>query len=243
VGRSLGEVEARGGSGFPADSFFNLYVEVFVPPSLVPPGGMLLYNPSPLTVEARGIRSFPPVGASYIHSFEIAGRVRLHDCMTGCFVGWLEQGTHYVGSEDANDPNDSNEPPALRHHRIRFPVVFSVNTGAEGLIVPDLCVPMGHPVPGDVYVLGLAGVGNPAPLPPSWGYATEGELFQSSGAMLGMAPDITNVDRISAVLGVGPGAGGPPYTGPFMSPGFGPPHRRRRHPAEQALWSWFPATI
>ena len=218
MGRSLGEVEARGGSGFPADSFFNLFVEVFVPPSVFP-GGMTLFNPTPLTVEAKGITAFPPDGAAYIHSFEIVGRVALHDCVTGCFVGWLEQGSHGVHVQGPPPP----EPPSLRHLKVRFPVVYSVDAGAEGLIVPDPCMPLAHPFPNDVYTLGPAGVGNPPPLPSSWGYLTEGELFQSSGAFLGLAPDITNVDRISANLGIGPGAGGPPFTGPFMPPTLGPP--------------------
>lgn len=85
-----------------------------------------------------------------------------------------------------------------------YPVVFSVEgvvNPAEGLKQPD----PGHPAPNDVYALGFAG---------PWGYQTEGELFQSSGATLGAPPDLTNVDRISAALGVGPTAAGP-YHGPF----------------------------
>lgn len=73
-------------------------------------------------------------------------------------------------------------------------------TKAEGLLIP------GHPEPNDVFALGLAN-----------GYITDGELFQSSGLSWGAPPDITNVDRVSAVLGIGPApAGGPPYTGPFV---------------------------
>jgi hypothetical protein len=85
--------------------------------------------------------------------------------------------------------------------RAEYPVVFSVNVVAEGLCQP------GHPAPNDVFSLGAVG----------WGYFTEGELFQSSGASLGMTPDLTNVDRLSAALGVGPAPGGPPFMGPFVA--------------------------
>jgi len=90
-----------------------------------------------------------------------------------------------------------------------YAVVYSVAGGAnpaEGLLQP------GNPTPNDVYALG-----------PANGYLTDGELFQSSGAALGFPPDMTNVDRISAVLGVGPAPlGGPPYLGPF-APNAGAP--------------------
>ena len=107
--------------------------------------------------------------------------------------------------------------------------------GAEGLRVPDPCPIGGHPEPNDVFALGGAGL---AAVPPSWGYLTEGELFQSSGAVLGLAPDLTNVDRMSASLGIGPAPGGPPFIGPFSpntaapvpTPGRNGPSRSWRSP-------------
>lgn len=69
---------------------------------------------------------------------------------------------------------------------------------AEGLLIP------GNEDPNDVYALG-----------PFGGYAVEGELFQSSSIITTAITDITNVDRMSAALGVGPAPGGPPYLGPF----------------------------
>ncbi len=96
-----------------------------------------------------------------------------------------------------------------------YAVLYSVDgpeNAAEGLLVP------GHPEPNDIYALG-----------PFAGYRTEGDLFQSSGAFPGAAPDVTTIDRISAVLGVGPAPiGGPPFTGPFdpntgAPPAFPPP--------------------
>ncbi|MFC1572509.1 FlgD immunoglobulin-like domain containing protein [Candidatus Eisenbacteria bacterium] len=213
---SYGEVEARGGaSGFGgpgADSFFNLHIQVDVPPSVYP-GGLHLYNPTPLVVEAKRLRRFPPIGRAYIHSFDFSGTVELWDCATGCFVGWLKQGTHGVQDPDNPDP----PTPVLWNPPYRYPVVFSLNANAEGIVVPNACVPQ----PNDVYALGLAGVGN---MPPSQGYTTQGELFQSSGATLGGGADNTNIDRMSAALGIGttPGlvgcAGTPPPPPPFMGP-------------------------
>ena|GEM_PF-3977157 len=88
-------------------------------------------------------------------------------------------------------------------------VVFSVDVGAEGLLQPD---PL-HAAPNDVFALGTAG---------GQSFFTEGELFQSSGATLGNGPDQTNVDRMSAALGIGPAPAGP-YMGPF-APNTGAPN-------------------
>jgi len=103
-----------------------------------------------------------------------------------------------------NFPSCEHTPPIDAYE-----VVFSVQdvtNPAEGLLVP------GHPEPNDVYALG-----------PGNGYLTGGELFQSSGAILGGPPDITNVDRISSALGIGPAPlGGPPFVGPFF-PNTGKP--------------------
>lgn len=109
-----------------------------------------------------------------------------------------------------------------------LPISFSVDGGAfnplrdgnnaplpnptEGLFQPD---PL-HPVPNDVYALGTA--------PGGRGYATEGEIFQSSGqftnpplnSLLGLPPDKTNIDRMSSSLGLGACPGGPNFVGPFM---------------------------
>ncbi|MCP3905326.1 MAG: hypothetical protein GY715_16995 [Planctomycetes bacterium] len=204
-GRNLGEVEARGGSGFPADSFFNLYVQV------VAPNGMRLFNPTPLMVQTKGITRFPPFRFDYRHGFEIVGRVRMYDCDSGCFIGFLEQGTHGVRRPES----PPEPPPSLHELLVRTPEVFSVDEDAEGLLVPDPCGLTGHPEPNDLYGLGTAGV---------WGFPTQGELFQSSGLVLGFVPDVTNVDRISAALGIGPAPiGGPPYLGPF-APNSGRPN-------------------
>jgi len=91
------------------------------------------------------------------------------------------------------------------------PVVFSVDNSAEGLSQPDAV----HLSPNDVFGLGPAG---------GWGYITDGELFQASGGSLGVGPDQTNVDRMSAALGIGttPGlvscVGTPPPPPPYMGP-------------------------
>lgn len=205
---SFGEVEARpagtGATGFPADSFFNLFFEIDVAGFVPVIGGLTLENRAPLVLEAFGIAGFPPVGADYVHTWMISGRTQLFVELGGPFVGWLEEGTHAVGATSACLEHD---PPP------EFTTVYSVRplAAAEGLLQPDPLAPLGPAPPNDVYALGFAPGGS--------GYMTEGELFQSSGfgpPPWGAAPDTTNLDRISAALGIGPApGGGPPFHGPF----------------------------
>lgn len=217
--RSLGEVESLDQSGNPnndfwARSFFNLYVEIDLPASL---GGMTLINVSPIVVEVDSISVFPPLGKTYMHTFNMANgnATPLYD-ITGCnLVGWLMRASHGVAV-----PNPPGNPSRLPHIPLQlpYPTIFSVDgelNPAEGLT--DLC----WPTPNDVFSLGTAG---------GWGGArpgvpplstTMGELFQGSGAFLGLAPDMTNILRISGALGTGQ-PGPPPYMGPIVPPP-GPP--------------------
>jgi len=77
--------------------------------------------------------------------------------------------------------------------RISTPVSFSVDRKAEGLNPAQSS-------PNDVFSLGTAG---------GHGKATQGEIFQSSGAF-GASPDVTNALRISGVLGLAVGPIAPP---------------------------------
>jgi hypothetical protein len=64
---SIGEVEDRNpgtGSVFPAESFFNVFVEIDTPFSV---GTGVLYNKAPLVVVANNLTSFPP-RVVYTHS-------------------------------------------------------------------------------------------------------------------------------------------------------------------------------
>jgi hypothetical protein len=62
---SVGEVEAKGpGSVFPAESFFNVFVEIKTPFSV---GTGVLYNKAPLVVVADHLTGFPPK-VVYTHS-------------------------------------------------------------------------------------------------------------------------------------------------------------------------------
>jgi hypothetical protein len=236
AGRSLGEVEARGGaSGFGgpgARSFFKVHFAIDIPASIVPPG-VTLYNRVPLLLQANGITGFPPSGATYLHMFDIEGSVQLWDCATQCLVGTLSQGSHSVGPAPGMPP----PPPRLVGPYFRYPIVFSVAPGAEGLIVPDPCIPPSHVPPNDVFGLGSAGL---TAMPPSWGYATAGELFLSPGTPVGFGPDTTNVDRISASLGIGPSPGGPPYSGPF-SPSPGAPAPAPAPPGGPGIFGLVPS--
>jgi hypothetical protein len=63
--RSIGEVEAKGsGSVFPAESFFNVFVEIDTPFAV---GTGVLYNKAPLIVVADSLQRFPP-RVVYTHS-------------------------------------------------------------------------------------------------------------------------------------------------------------------------------
>lgn len=94
-----------------------------------------------------------------------------------------------------------------------YSVVFSVAGGhnaAEG--IQQGIFGFAPPEPNDVFSLG-----------PGHGYLTEGELFQASGVSGAVGVDMTNVDRLSSSLGVGPAPmGGPPYIGPFDPTPFAP---------------------
>jgi hypothetical protein len=62
--KSLGEVEAKQASSvFPAESFFNVFVEIDTPFKV---GTGVLYNKAPLIVVADNLNSFPPT-AVYTH--------------------------------------------------------------------------------------------------------------------------------------------------------------------------------
>ncbi len=106
---------------------------------------------------------------------------------------------------------------------------------AEGLIVPD----PRHVPPNDVYALGTSPGVPPGAPPGGWGYATEGEIFQSDGDPLGAPPDGSNVDRMSSALGVGPLPGGPPFLGPF-SPNPGAPAPAPPPPGGAGTFGLFP---
>ncbi|MBK8266940.1 MAG: hypothetical protein IPK83_00985 [Planctomycetes bacterium] len=191
-----------------ADSFFKIYFEIDVPASAAPPAGLTVFNAESLTVQADGIDAFPPAGSTYIHTHSIAGRVMLFDRATGCFVGWIEAGGHGVST---------TIPPYLTNLQRKRPLVYSVDCLAEGLLIPGPCGALGHAPPNDVFALGMVtGQG-------AWGYATEGEIFQSSGGTLGLGPDMTNIDRFAAALGIGPAPAGPPFRGPF-APNPGAPN-------------------
>lgn len=79
-----------------------------------------------------------------------------------------------AGSARAVPPDPPHDPP------LPLPISFSVDRGAEG--IPT--------TPNDVFSLGPLGLNLP----------TEGEVFQSSGAVLGLPPDTTNIDRMPAAL-------------------------------------------
>jgi len=93
---SFGEVESLNqGNDFPAESFFNMFVEVDLD---WPPFGnvdMTVYNPkTPLTVQNPALQDFPPQ-AVYIHGgSKNDGAPPVYDVATGDMVGWIVLAGH-----------------------------------------------------------------------------------------------------------------------------------------------------
>jgi hypothetical protein len=103
--RSLGEVESLKlldilppPDDFPAESFFNMFVEVDL--DWAPGGGpeMTVYNDSiPLTVYNSKLEGFPPQ-VIYVHGGSM-GAAPVRDVETDKLVGWIVLAGHGVGGE------------------------------------------------------------------------------------------------------------------------------------------------
>lgn len=101
--RSLGEVESLGAGGFPAESFFNVFVEVdidFDPDGMGPkqPDNVVditLFNKKPLVIRNRKLNKFPP-SVVYIHGGSDSAPL-VYDKATGEPIGWVTLAGHGVG--------------------------------------------------------------------------------------------------------------------------------------------------
>jgi len=101
--RSIGEVESLGNSDFPAESFFNVFVEVdldFDPdgPGPQQPDGtidMTLFNKKPLVIQNDDVMELPPT-VVYIHGGSDFAPL-VYNKTTGEAVGWLTLAGHGVG--------------------------------------------------------------------------------------------------------------------------------------------------
>lgn len=94
--RSLGEIESLNqGGDFPAESFFNMFVEVDVDWNLDGTVDMTVYNLNiPLTVQNDQVNSFPP-DVVYIHGgSQNDGAPPVYDVTTGQLVGWITLAGH-----------------------------------------------------------------------------------------------------------------------------------------------------
>lgn len=65
--RSIGEVESTVGMGFPAESFFNVFVEIDVDFSAFGLGKKTLFNKVPLIIQNPNLNAFPPE-VVYVHN-------------------------------------------------------------------------------------------------------------------------------------------------------------------------------
>lgn len=105
---SFGEVEALpGSSDFPAESFFNVFVEIDTPFF----GGSTLYNIAPLLVVNNNLNSLPPT-VVYIHEETPAVKVFFKTGPNaGQLFGYLRLAGHKTGGE-CQDPCDPSSCPA-----------------------------------------------------------------------------------------------------------------------------------
>jgi hypothetical protein len=120
--RSLGEVESLKGSGFPAESFFHMYVDVDVDMNNDGKVDMVLFNQpgiqntifegDPLIIESTGLKGFPPK-VIYSHTGRTSGKdapklyVRGKDCKKDenypGHIGWLRIATHGIDFAPASN--------------------------------------------------------------------------------------------------------------------------------------------
>jgi len=91
---SIGEVEAlNSSSDFPAESFFNMFVEVDV--DLKSFGVKTLYNKEPLVIQNGNLTGFPPQ-VVYQHDANTTSPL-VYDRNTNEEIGWVELAGHGVG--------------------------------------------------------------------------------------------------------------------------------------------------
>ncbi len=92
---SIGEVESLpGSSDFPAESFFDMFVEVDVDLTSVGLGVKTLYNNQPLLVQNGQLNQLPP---SVLYTHDVSNTSPLvYDKQTGDTIGWIELAGHGV---------------------------------------------------------------------------------------------------------------------------------------------------
>ncbi len=152
---SPGEVESQSGSGnpvddFPADSFFNVFVEVDLPGVFDFPGGTL-YNSDPLLVLNNDVTELPP-RVVYVHGNSSAVPVffksdNLPAWEAGDLFGWLALAGHGASFDDS--PEDSAE----------FEQTYQEEVASDPLPVPDSDA---GGAPDDLEIAKSGDLGNPA---------------------------------------------------------------------------------
>jgi hypothetical protein len=101
IERSIGEVESLdppGSGGFPAESFFDIFVEIDAPPL-----GMTLFNKTPLLIENDKLLGFPPK-VIYVHGNTLAVPV-FDKANPSTKVGWITVAGHGIDF-DINESAD-----------------------------------------------------------------------------------------------------------------------------------------
>ena len=103
---SIGEVEALNMpllSDFPAESFFDMFVEVDM--DLGPLGVKTLYNNQPLLIQNGQLNQLPPT-VIYTHNVSNTSPL-VYDKLTGDEIGWIELAGHGVGHDECDEKQRS----------------------------------------------------------------------------------------------------------------------------------------
>ncbi len=144
---SPGEVQSKSGASgdptldFPAQSFFDIFVEVDLPTFSSFPGGTL-YNPYPLLVVNNNLTQFPP-RVVYIHGNTRAVPILFRDAMPGVWeagdlFGWLVLAGHGISYN--NSQQDLMEFQTFMQSLREMPLPCNaLDFNFDGLVnLPDL---------------------------------------------------------------------------------------------------------
>jgi hypothetical protein len=161
---SVGEVESLSGNSgdqdkdFPAQSFFDIFVEVDIPGFAGFPGGTL-YNKDPLLVTNGSIQDFPP-RVVYVHGNSSAVPIFFRDDSPGYWnrddrFGYLILGGHGVGFTEAEAPEFENEMAQEKEMLINEDVRFRRgDSNSDGKVdISDAIATLGFLFTGDPPVL------------------------------------------------------------------------------------------
>ena len=155
---SPGEVESQSATGnpandFPAESFFNVFIELDLPAVATFPGGTL-YNQEPLLIVNDHLKNPPGLPPKAVYKHDNSGAVRVFFkfnkigfWQAGDLFGWLTLAGHGASFDDTPEDNDA------------FDKIFDNEIANDPLPIPDSD---GGGAPDDLELAKGGDLGNPA---------------------------------------------------------------------------------